>query len=59
MSFEAAWGFDPEKTLRAQAVFPECAADFAAEVEKVDPRALRLPVHEDGQIYELRRMFRL
>ncbi len=69
MSFEAAWGFDPEKVLRAQKFFqqvsdatdPDTIVDReTGEVELVviDPQDIRIPRGAAAQIYELRRMFR-
>jgi hypothetical protein len=70
MSFEAAWGFDPEKVLRAQQLFqqvsdatnPDAINDReTGEVELVviDPRDVRIPRGAASQIYELKRMFRI
>jgi hypothetical protein len=65
MSFEAAWGFDPEKVLRAQKLF-EQVSDATNEGESaegdlvaIDPREVRIPRGGAAQIYELRRMFLL
>ena len=65
MSFEAAWGFDPEKVLRAQKLF-EQVSDATTEGEKseadlvaIDPQEARIPRGAVAQIYELRRMFLL
>jgi hypothetical protein len=65
MSFEAAWGFDPEKVLRAQKLFQE-VSDFTNEGEisevelvAIDPQEVGIPRGAAAQIYELRRMFLL
>jgi hypothetical protein len=68
MSFEAAWGFDPEKVLRAQRLFQRVSEDaISAKVEEVgttelitiDPQDAKIPRGAASQIYELRRMFRI
>ena len=68
MSFEAAWGFDPEKVLRAQRLFQRVSEDaISAKVEEVDNIELITIVSQDAkiprgaasQIYELKRMFRI
>ena len=59
MSFEAVWGFDPDKVIPAEGLPPsEMETDkfsYSAEEE----RAAHLPSDLHAQIYELRRMFRL
>ena len=64
MSFEGAWGFDPEKALNAQKAFQR-ALIRSREVPREgvcllsEPNDMRIPVSVISQIYELRRMFRL
>jgi len=63
MSFEAAWGFDPEKALKAQQLFqkstPHREDALAHEGEDLnDSPDARIPSSGEEQIYELRRMFR-
>jgi hypothetical protein len=63
MSFEAVWGFDPERVSRSQSLFqqgpsyPQDAFDEEPE-EYSDPVAARIPLRADEQVYELRRLFR-
>jgi len=64
MSFEGAWGFDPEKALNAQKAFQRVLVR-SGEVPKdgvcplSEPNDIRIPVSAISQVYELRRMFRL
>ncbi len=63
MSFDAAWGFDPEKALKSQQMFQKCVHPCADEIEndsqeQRDPEEARIPSSEYDQIYKLRRMFR-
>lgn len=59
MSFEAVWGFDPYKAMRANgSALSKIATDettYGAEEQK----AARIPSDAHGQIYELRRMYRI
>ena len=59
MSFEAVWGFDPDKAIQAQGLPPsEMEKDkfvYSAEEE----RAARIPSDLHAQVYELCRMYRL
>jgi hypothetical protein len=59
MSFEAVWGFDPDRVMQAKGLTPsEIETDkftYSAEEE----RAARIPSDVHSQVYELRRMYRL
>jgi hypothetical protein len=56
MSFEAAWGFDPNKVMQAKG--SEIENDkFTYSAQ--EQRAARIPSDVQSQIYELRRMYRL
>ena len=59
MSFEAVWGFDPDRAIQAQGVPPsEIETEkFTYSVE--EQRAARIPSDVHSQVYELRRMYRL
>ena len=70
MSFEAAWGFDPEKVLRAQNLFQQVSDGIShseanvgkvdgTELITIDPQDARIPRGAASQIYELKRMFRI
>jgi len=63
MSYEAAWGFDPEKALRAQLSF-QAKSNFTGDEEAPCDEEARIPIFcfpktAVAQVYELRRMFRL
>ena len=59
MSFEAVWGFDPDKVMRAKGSTPsEIGTDkFAYSAEEQE--GARIPSDVHAQVYELRRMYRL
>ena len=59
MSFEAVWGFDPDKSMQANGfTAPEIETDeFTYSSE--EQRAARIPSDMHSQIYELRRMYRM
>ena len=59
MSFEAVWGFDPDKAIQAESLpSSEIETDkFTYSVE--EQRAARIPSDLHAQVYELRRMYRL
>jgi len=67
MSFEGAWGFDPDSALRAQDLFRWIVAGSDIMAEETgkgvnDNNFLgdaRIPVSRDAQIHELQRLFRL
>jgi len=58
MSFESAWGFDPNAAIKAKDLTTsemetdECA--YSAEEQK----AARIPSNVWSQVYELRRLYR-
>lgn len=59
MSFEAAWGFDPNKAIQAQGLSAsEVDTDTSTYTAK-EQRAARIPSDVHAQVYELRRMYRL
>jgi hypothetical protein len=59
MSFEAAWGFDPDKAIQAESLSAsEIGTDkFAYSAQEQE--AARIPSDVHAQVYELRRMYRL
>lgn len=59
MSFEAVWGFDPDKVMQANGfTASEIETDeFTYSAE--EQRAARIPSDVHSQIYELRRMYRM
>ena len=58
MSFEAVWGFDPDKVNQAVSLPPsEIETEFTYSAE--EQRAARIPSDLHAQVYELRRMYRL
>jgi len=61
MSFEAVWGFDPERVLQAQNLLQNEFVLKAGkdQVEMGDGvQEVKIPESVDAQLYELRRMFR-
>jgi len=67
VSFEGAWGFDPESALQAQDAFRLVMGGRDGLVEETiaglnDDNfrgGAKVPVSRNAQIYELQRMFRL
>ena len=58
MSFEAVWGFDPDRVIQAVGLLPsEIETEFTYSAE--EQRAARIPSDLHAQVYELRRMYRL
>ena len=59
MSFEAVWGFDPDRVIQAAGLpLSERVTDqFAYSAD--EQRAARIPSDMHAQVYELRRMYRL
>jgi hypothetical protein len=58
MSFEAVWGFDPDRATQAEGLPPsEIETEFTYSTE--EQRAARIPSDLHAQVYELRRMYRL
>jgi len=62
MSFEAVWGFDPEKALHAQKKCQQSPVQGRDEDETGSElngdTDMRIPSTVGSQIYELRRIFR-
>ena len=59
MSFEAAWGFNPEKAIQAQASSGSDTETEESTYSAEEQRAARIPPAAHSQVYELRRMYRL
>ena len=59
MSFDAVWGFDPDKAIQAQRVPPSGIETEKFTYSAEEQRAARIPSDVHSQIYELRRMYRL
>jgi hypothetical protein len=57
MSFEAVWGFDPDRVI--QAVSPSEIETDKFTYSAEEQRAARIPSDVHAQVYELRRMYRL
>jgi hypothetical protein len=59
MSFEAVWGFDPDRAIQAQGVPPSEIETEKFTYSAEEQRAARIPSDVHSQVYELRRMYRL
>lgn len=59
MSFEAAWGFDPDKVMHANGFPPSKMETDETTYGAEEQRAARIPSDMHAQIYELRRMYRI
>ena len=59
MSFEAAWGFDPDKAIQARSLSASEIETDKSAYSAEEQRAARIPSDVHAQVYELRRMFRL
>ena len=59
MSFEAAWGFDPDKVIQAAGSPPSEIGTDKFTYSAEEQRAARIPPDLHAQVYELRRMYRL
>lgn len=59
MSFEAVWGFDPDRVIQAQGVPPSDIETDKLTYSSEEQRAARIPSDLHAQVYELRRMYRL
>jgi hypothetical protein len=59
MSFDAVWGFDPDKAIQAQGVPPSEIETEKFTYSAEEQRAARIPSDVHSQVYELRRMYRL
>lgn len=59
MSFEAAWGFDPDKAMQANGFPPSKMETDEFTYSPEEQRAARIPSDMHAQIYQLRRMYRI
>ncbi len=59
MSFNAAWGFDPDKATQANGLTPSETEIDRSAYSVEEQRAARIPSDMHSQIYELRRMYRM
>jgi hypothetical protein len=59
MSFEAAWGFDPDKVMQSNSFAPSRVDTDEPTYSAEEQRAARIPSDVHAQIYELRRMYRM
>jgi len=61
MSFEAAWGFDPNEALKVQNLFLQAVEGVPEEPQDDEDcveESFEIPLNAELQMYELRRMFR-
>ena len=63
MSFEAVWGFDPEKAMEAQEMFQRALvqrSEWSGNERSwdIDSENVGIPKSPESQVDELRRMFR-
>jgi hypothetical protein len=59
MSFEAVWGFDPDRAMQAKGLIPSEIETDKFTYSAEEQRAARMPSDVRSQLYELRRMYRL
>jgi hypothetical protein len=59
MSFEAVWGFDPDRVIQAVRLPPSEIEREKFTYSAEEQRAARIPSDLHAQVYELRRMYRL
>jgi len=59
MSFEAVWGFDPDRATQAEGLPPSEMGTDKFTYSAEEQRAARIPSDLHAQVYELRRMYRL
>ena len=59
MSFEAAWGFDPDKVLQTNGFASSNIETGESTYSAEEQRAARVPSDLHAQIYALRRMYRM
>jgi hypothetical protein len=59
MSFEAVWGFDPDKVIQAAGLPPSELETDKVAYSAEEQRAARIPPDLHAQVYELRRLYRL
>ena len=59
MSFEAVWGFDPDRVIQAVGLPPSEIETDKFTYSAEEQRAAHIPSDLHAQVYELRRMYRL
>ncbi len=59
MSFDAAWGFDPDRVIQAEGSSPSEKETDEFTYSAEEQRAARIPSDVHAQVYELRRVYRL
>ena len=59
MSFEAVWGFDPDRVIQSRGLPPSDIETDKSTYSAEEERAARIPSDLHAQVYELRRMYRL
>ena len=59
MSFEAVWGFDPDRAIQVRVPSPSEIETNKFTYSGEEQRAARIPSDVHAQVYELRRMYRL
>ena len=59
MSFEAVWGFEPDRMIQAVGLPPSEIETDKLAYSAEEQRAARIPSDMQAQIYELRRMYRI
>jgi hypothetical protein len=59
MSFEAVWGFDPERVSQAVGLPPSELETDQLAYSSEEQRGARIPSDLHAQVYELRRIYRL
>ena len=59
MSFEAAWGFDPDMAMQANSLTTSETETDKSTYSAAEEQAARIPSDMHSQIYELRRMYRM
>jgi hypothetical protein len=59
MSFEAVWGFEPDKVIQGVGLPPPEIETDKFTYSSEEQRASRIPSDLPAQVYELRRMYRL
>jgi hypothetical protein len=59
MSFEAVWGFDPDRVIQGVGLSSSDTETDKFTYSAEEQRAARIPSDLLAQVYELRRMYRL
>ena len=59
MSFEAVWGFDPERVNQVVGLPPSEIETDKFSYSSEEQRGARIPFDMHAQVYELRRIYRL